>query len=78
MRLSYTNKCKLELMTFAINNDFWEYGSRCYKRKDGKYIAIVDGERTTYTAKGLIKEFEGLEAKTKREILSYYYERIRG
>lgn len=65
---------KTELMAFAIDNDFFGYGSKCYKRKDGKYISIVDCERFEYTAKQLADEWDTLDSGEKGDIIRYYAE----
>lgn len=65
---------KLELMTFAINHDFFGYGSSCTKRSDGKYISIVDCERYEYTGKQLADEFDTIDDEEKKNIIDYYFQ----
>lgn len=69
---------KKELMIFAIKNDFFGYGSTCYKRSDGKYISIVDCERYEHTAHQLAEEFDTLDNAEKINIINYYAEKELG
>lgn len=69
---------KTELMAFAIDHDFFGYGSTCYKRKDGKYVSIVDCERYVYTSKELANDFDTLDPEEKFNIISYYAEKELG
>jgi len=71
--MTFKEQLKLELMVFAINNDFFGYGSTCSKKDNGRYISIVDGEKFSYTATNLAKEFDTLDEKQKLEILEDYY-----
>lgn len=66
---------KKELMAFAIDNDFFGYGSRCYKRSDGRYVSIVDGEREIYSGKELAAEWDTLDLDDKQNIIRYFSER---
>jgi len=65
---------KLELMVFAITHDYFGYGSQCYKRKDGKWVSRVDGEKATYTSKQLADEFDNLLLSDQKEIFDLYFE----
>lgn len=66
---------KLELMVFAIDNDFFGYGSICYKRSDGRWVSIVDCEKYVYSGKQLAAEWDALDEDDKKNILEYYSEK---
>lgn len=66
---------KLELMVFAINNDFFGYGSICEKRSDGRWISIVDGEKCVDSGKGLASQWDTLKEDDKKNILEYFAEK---
>lgn len=66
---------KKELMVFAIDHDFFGYGSRCYKRSDGRYVSIVDGEKAIYSGKDLATEWDTLDLDDKQNIIRYFSER---
>lgn len=63
---------KLELMVYAIRNDYFGYGSSCEKRKDGRWISIVDCERTVYSGKQLAAEWDMLEERDRKNILRFF------
>lgn len=63
---------KLDLMVFAINNDFFGYGSKCYKRKDGRYVSIVDCERAVYSGKALADEWDTLDSQERTDIIEEF------
>lgn len=69
---------KKELMVFAINSDFFGYGSRCYKRSDGRYVSIVDCETAIYSGKQLADEWDTLDQKDKEDIIRYFSEKELG
>lgn len=64
---------KLELMVFAINHDFFGYGSQCYRQSDGRWVSIVDCEKFTYSGKQLAEEFDSLDDGEKEEIVNCYF-----
>lgn len=66
---------KLELMVFAINNDFFGYGSVCNKQANGRWISIVDGEKRVDSGKGLASQWDSLEEEDKKNILEYFAEK---
>lgn len=66
---------KLDLMVFAINNDFFGYGSSCKKRTDGHYVSIVDGEKSVDSGKGLASQWDTLDENDKKNILEYFCEK---
>lgn len=63
---------KLDLMIFAINRDFFGYGSNCYKRKDHYYVVETDGERFIYSAKDLASQWDLVDEDDKVNILDYF------
>lgn len=72
------DRLKKELMVFAIDNDFFGYGSRCYKRSDGRYVSIVDGEREIYSGRELAAEWDMVDLDDKKDIIRYFSERELG
>lgn len=67
---------KLELMVYAVNADVFGYGSQCYKRSDGKWISIVDGERFEQSGKELADNFDTLPVEEQKLILDYYFDEV--
>ena len=63
---------KLELMVFAINNDFFGYGSVCNKQKNGRWVSIIDGEKRVDSAKSLAANWDTLDEEDKKNILEYF------
>lgn len=70
--MTFKKRLKKELMVFAINHDYFGYGSSCIKRSDGKYISYVDGEKAVYTATQLAEEYDGLEEELKKTLIQEY------
>lgn len=66
---------KLDLMVFAINNDFFGYGSSCKKRSDGRYVSIIDGDKYVDSGKGLASQWDTLDEIDKTNILEYFAEK---
>lgn len=66
---------KLDLMIFAIRNDFFGYGSSCEKRSDGRYVSIVDCEKYINSGKQLANEWDKIDESDKKNILKYFYEK---
>lgn len=66
---------KLELMVFAINNDFFGYGSVCNKQANGRWVSIVDGEKYVDSGKGLASQWDTLDEDDKKNILEYFAEK---
>ena len=66
---------KLELMVFAINNDFFGYGSVCAKQANGRWVSIVDGEKYIDSGKCLASQWDTLEEDDKKNILEYFAEK---
>ena len=62
-------------MIFAIDHDFFAYGSSCKKMKNGKYRAHVEGEDYDYTLHQLAEEFDTIDDLDKKNIIDYYYEK---
>ena len=63
---------KLDLMVFAINHDFFGYGSICSKQANGRWVSIVDGERIVESGKQLAADWDTLEEDDKKNILEYF------
>lgn len=63
---------KLELMVYAIKNDYFGYGSICEKKKDGRWVSIVDGEKTVYSGKQLAAEWDMLYESDRKDILRFF------
>lgn len=63
---------KLELMVYAIKSDYFGYGSICEKRKDGRWISIVDGEKTVYSSSQLAAEWDMLYESDRKDILRFF------
>ena len=72
--MTFIKRLKKELMVFAINRDYFGYGSSCIKRSDGKYVSYVDGEKFVYTATQLAEEYDGIEEELKKAIIQEYFE----
>ena len=66
---------KLDLMVFAINHDFFGYGSICEKRPDGRYVSIVDGEKYVDSGRGLASQWDTLDENEKKDIIAYFCEK---
>ena len=66
---------KLDLMVFAINHDFFGYGSICEKRSDGRYVSIVDGEKYVDSGRGLASQWDTLDENEKKDIIAYFCEK---
>ena len=66
---------KLELMVFAINNDFFGYGSVCTKQANGRWVSIVDCEKYVDSGKSLAAQWDTLEEEDKKNILEYFAEK---
>ena len=64
---------KKEIMVYAISHDHFGYGSQCYRRADGKWICIVDGERYEYIGEGLAEQFDELDLEQKVDIIKDYF-----
>ncbi len=73
--MTHQDHLKVELMVFAIKHDFFGYGSQIWKRKDGKYVCIVDGERSVCTCKDLISDFDTIDGYILEDIMNYYLEK---
>ena len=63
---------KLDLMVFAINHDFFGYGSICSKQANGRWVSIVDGEKFVESGKQLAADWDTLEEDDKKNILEYF------
>ncbi len=66
---------KLELMVFAIRNDYFGYGSVCKKQANGYWVTIVDGEKFIESSSKLASNWDTLEPKDKVEIINAYFEK---
>ena len=69
---------KLDLMIFAINSDFFGYGSSCKKRSNGYYIAIVDEETYIFSGKELASQWDNLDKYDQKSIIAYFAEKELG
>lgn len=63
---------KANLMLYAFFNDYFAYGTLIYKRKDGKYKILCDGEVYYYTLHELAKEWNCLSREDQEEIFQYW------
>ena len=65
----------LELSIYAINNDFYDYNSRCELIPNtNKYYVRISGEEAIQTEEELIDNFMKLDDKYKIDIVSSYLE----
>ena len=63
----------LELSIYAINNDFYDYNSRCELIPNtNKYYVRISGEESIQTEGELINNFMQLDSKYKNEIIETY------
>lgn len=63
----------LELSIYAINNDFYDYNSKCELIPNtNKYYVRISGEEAIQTETELIENFLKLEDKDKMEIVESY------
>lgn len=74
MRLTDEQIVKKELMIFAIEHDFFAYGSTIKQRSDRKYVAWVDAEKYVYTGEQLAADWDQLGYDEKKEIVDCYFE----
>ena len=64
---------KVELMVYAIKHDYFGYGSECYRKSNGQWVSIVDGEKTICSGKQLASDFDTLDFDTKEDIVKDYF-----
>lgn len=72
--MTFKEQLKKELIVHAINQDFFGYGSKCYRQANGKWVSIVDCEKFIYSSKQLAEEFDTLEPQIKKEIVNSYFD----
>ena len=72
-KLTPKDYLKLELMLYAIDNDYFSYGS-AYEKKNGRYYLDIEGEHNVCTASELISDFDGLSDSIKKDIVENYIE----
>lgn len=66
---------KLDLMIFAIKNDFFGYGSTCEKRSDGRYVSKIEGDIYIESGKTLASHWDEIDDTDKQNILEYFAEK---
>ena len=64
---------KAELMLYALENDYFAYGTLVTKLKNGKYKVIAEGETYYHTLHSLVEEFDLVDDDCKRDIVKDYY-----
>lgn len=70
--MSGLERVKAEMMLFAINNDYFGYGSIIKKQNNGTYKASVEGETYTLSLKQLAKDWDNLEQLERQSIAEDY------
>ena len=63
---------KGDLALYALEHDFFGYGTIVVRHASGKYRAIVEGEVYYLTLKDLAKQFDELDDYDRRDIIEAY------
>jgi hypothetical protein len=63
-----TKQQKIEMMVWAINRDYFGYGSSCTKLEDGKWASNIDGETFILTEEQMLQDWEGVAQNVKKDI----------
>ena len=72
--MTHEERLARDAMVFAINHDFFGYGSTCKRVGTSTYLSIVDEEKTYYSGMKLAKEFKKLKKSLQKDIFVEFYE----
>ena len=63
---------KLELMLYALEYDYFDYGTVIEKHRNGRYTIYIDGEKISKSKSDLVKDFGELDNRMISEIIMGY------